>query len=1031
MKTFEKINTYTGWAMFLIATAVYWLTMEETASFWDCGEFIAVSYKLEVPHPPGAPFFLLMGRLFSFLAMGDVTKVAYAINLLSVFSSSFTILFLYWTIVYLGRKIIKAETGEYSLGQTITLVGGGVVGALAYTFSDSFWFSAVEAEVYAMSSFFTAFVFWAMLKWEYIESPSASTRWLLVIVYMMGLSIGVHLLNLVTIPALGLIYLYKKNPQPTTKEIIYSLLISGLIILVIMYGIIPGLPTLGGDFEVFCVNTLGLPFNFGIITFILVLVLALAYGIYYTQKHRKYIWNISLLGVAFILIGYTSYAIIIIRANYNTPINENDPSDAVRYVSYLKREQYGDRPLLYGPTFMAERVDVEIGEPIYRRGKDKYEIYDYKSTQIYDRKDQIILPRIYSQQPGHPELYRSWIGLKEGEKPNLYHNFVYMFKYQFGHMYFRYFLWNFAGRESDEKDATWLMPWDDFEQIPEELAMNKARANFYMLPLLLGIFGMFFYQKKDNHNFWMTMLLFFCTGLGLILYLNSPPVEPRERDYIYVGSFYVFTIWIGFGVYALSDFLKGILKNEVAAPAIATAICLFVPIQMGVVGWESHNRSNRFHSVDQAINTLNSCPPNAILFTGGDNDTFPLWYAQEVEGVRTDVRVAVLSYFSTDWYLDQMRRQTYESAPIPLGLARENYASGKNDYIPLVEDERAAGGVNLKVYLKLLNENNNNVLVGLQDGSFTGKLLSKTFVLDVDSAAVISKGIIPKGKESRVVSKMVWKLRNGYNFIYKNELALLDLIATNNWERPICFNNTSANTINMDLRDYLFLEGMTYRLLPIKAKDEGETGEVNIDEMLNNIAKYQYRGLNDPNTYNDEEYQKFGSNTRHTYYRLAKSLHEVGREKEAIRVLDEALEKIPDATIPYSFFMPRYVELYHELGEHDKAKQITEILGRRAEENIRYLARIKRDNENLRQRSLLVLQQLSYIHRRLAEREEKKYSVENTPDDSTKLKTIEEEKDTTKITSPMLDYYDKQAIKYNDTFYDVLEELEKSKIKGF
>ncbi|MCS6834320.1 MAG: tetratricopeptide repeat protein, partial [Flammeovirgaceae bacterium] len=358
--------------------------------------------------------------------------------------------------------------------------------------------------------------------------------------------------------------------------------------------------------------------------------------------------------------------------------------------------------------------------------------------------------------------------------------------------------------------------------------------------------------------------------------------------------------------------------------------------------------------------------------TGGDNDTFPLWYAQEVEGVRTDVRVAVLSYFSTDWYLDQMRRQTYESKPIPLGLSRETYASGKNDYIPLVEDPRAKGGVNLRTYLKLLNENNPAVMVGLQDGSMTGKLLSRTFVLDVDSSAVINLGIIPKGKEKRVVSKMTWELRKNYNYIYKNELALLDLIATNNWERPICFNNTSANTINMDLRKYLFLEGMTYRLLPIEAKDDGETGEVNVEEMLANIRKYLYRGLNDPRTYNDEEYQKFGSNTRHTYYRLAKALYEQGRNQEAIKVLDEALFYIPDETIPYSFFMPRYVELYHQLGEHEKAKQIAEILARRSEQNIRYLAKIRRDNENLRQRSLLILQQLSYIYRRASEREDKK-----------------------------------------------------------
>lgn len=1026
--TFRKINNITAWAVFGIALLVYWLTMEETASFWDCGEFIAVSYKLMVPHPPGAPLFLLTGRMFSFLAFGDVEKVSYAINLLSVFASSFTILFLFWTIVLLAIKFVKpGKSGNYCSGQTFSLMAAGAIGALAYTFSDSFWFSAVEAEVYGMSSFFTAFVFWAMLKWEHIRDEDASNRWLILITYMMGLSIGVHLLNLVTIPALGLIYYFKKYPRITPKGLIAALLIGGAIILIIMYGIIPGLPSLAGDFEIFFVNTLGLFFGSGVIFFILLFVGILVYAIIYTQKKQMVLLNTALLGVAFILIGYASYGLVVVRSNFNPPIDENNPENIVSFVSYLKREQYGNRPLIYGNLFTASRTGIEKGAGIYRKRGKKYEIYDYKTTATYN--DNIFLPRIYSQQPGHPELYRRWIGLKQGEKPTFRDNIYYMLKYQFGHMYFRYFLWNFAGRAGDDKESGWLSPFAHTEHLPEALANNKARNNFYMLPLILGLIGAFFHFRRDKPIFWTVMLLFFLTGLGLVLYLNSPPTEPRERDYIYVGSFYAFCIWIGFGVLAIAEALEKVFKRKIVAAAVSTLICVVVPGIMAAKGWKSHNRSNRYHSVDQAKNTLSSCAPNAILFTGGDNDTFPLWYVQDVEGFRTDVRVIVLSYFSTDWYIGQMRRKVYKSDPIPLSISEENYLQGKNDYIPLIEQTDRP--LNARTYIRLVNQDNPQVRVPLQGGDSTAMLPSKQFYLDIDREKVRQMSFIPEKKKDRVVSRMQWQLSEGANHFFKNELALLDLIVSNNWERPIYFNNTSANTINMDLREYLQLEGMAYRLMPIKTRNSTDIGEVNIEVMQENLKKFAFRGFEDPNTYHDEEYRKFGVNARHAYYRLADALYQKGKGKEAEQTLDEGLQKIPDFSIPYSFFMVGYAELYHKMGQHEKAQKIVEVLEKRATQNIEYLLATNQSNYQLKQRSLIILQQIALTYRRLErlmqmriDGYENKRLLNQTETDSIR---IEDEKLITNIkrTKENQELFLSLTEKYNTKFSEILKKLEK------
>lgn len=971
MNEFKRINNLVGWALFLVSLAVYTITMEETASFWDCGEFIAVSYKLMVPHPPGAPFFLLINRLFSFLAFGDVLKVAWWINFQSAFMSALTILFLYWTIVMLGMKIIKPKKEGYSLKDKILLFGSAAVGALAYTFSDTFWFSAVEAEVYAMSSAITALVFWAILKWEYIEDNAASNRWLIMIAYIIGLSIGVHLENLLCLPALAMIYYYKKYPNTISiKGTIIAMAIGGAIILGVIIIVIPGLPSIAFVFDKIFVNTFGTSFGTGGLFFSFTLVATLAYGIYFTQQKSMVTLNNVLLGIAFILVGYMSYTLVLVRSNQYTPINENAPDDLLGYVSYLKREQYGDRPLLYGPTYDAQHVNTKEDGDKYREatrnGKDYYEVYDQKTKAEYASKDMMLFPRLYSKTGHHPQLYREWAGIEAGKKPTFGNNLFYFFRYQIGHMYLRYFMWNFAGRESDEKDAGYMKPWDNMEELPELLSENKARTNFYFLPLILGLLGVFFHYKRDQKSFWVVMIMFLTLGVALVVYLNSPPVEPRERDYIYAASFYAFAIWIGFGALAVAEFLSEKMgKNGVI---VGIALSMIIPILMASDGWSGHNRSNRFHSVDQARNTLASCAPNAILFTGGDNDTFPLWYVQNVEGFRTDVRVAVLSYFSTGWYLDQMKQKQYESMPLPLSISRQNYREGKNDYIPLVEDERAQNGVNLKAYLASVEADNPVTQVGLQGGQTTAKLLSRVFILDVDSAAVINSGIIPKGMEGRLKPKMAWRLKNDKTYIFKNELALLDLIATNNWERPIYFNNTSANTINMDLRSYLFLEGMSYRLLPIQANTFGEVGEVNTEIMLRNIEKFAFRGMQDESVYYDDEYRKFGANTRNNVYRLSEKLYIDGlaqEDDEKIKLskekLDWILEKVPDTTIPYSFYSPKYMELYYKLGAKQQGDDIFETLLRRSQENVIYYSKTGKGTESVARRSLIVLQQMAQI----------------------------------------------------------------------
>lgn len=988
LNDYKKINNLTGWLVFIIATVVYAITVEETASFWDCGEFIAVSYKLEVPHPPGAPFYLLLGRMFSLLALGNEQMVAYWINMLSVLSSGFTILFLFWSITLLSKKILDVKHGAETPQQTMMLIGSGLVGSLAYAFSDSFWFSATEAEVYALSSFFTAFVFWGILKWELIEDRSAANRWLILLAYMMGLSIGVHLLNLVTIPALGLIYYFHNYQKTSAKGIIATLAISLVIIGFIMVGIIPGLPSLAGSFEVFFVNSLGLPFGSGMAFLLIALLGGLVYGIRESHRRGKLILNTALLSIAFILIGYSSYSLVLIRSAYDPPIDENDPETLISFVSYLKREQYGSRPLLYGQYFTADLVAQEEGSPIYEKGEDKYIITDYKLENEYDPKESTIFPRAYSTQDNHVELYRNWMGLRPNESPNFADNLYFFFRYQVGHMFMRYFMWNFAGRESDIKDAGWLAPWESGKDLPYSIETNKARNNYLMLPLLLGLIGLFFQYKKDIKGFSVVGLLFILTGLGLVVYLNSPPVEPRERDYIYVGAFYAFAIWIGFGVMGLAQFIGQFMKNRVAAGAVATLLCLAIPTVMIAQNWNDHDRSNRYFSVDSARNFLASCAPNAILFTGGDNDTFPLWYVQEVEGFRTDVRVIVLSYFNTDWYIEQMTRQAYESDPLPFSLTAENYKQGgPNDYLPYVERPNIKGAINLEQFLRLVRENSNALKLPNARATYN-TVPAKTFFMDVatfdvseimtDTSAIAGqqvqaipaqlREIIPEDKQQYFTERMYIDLKG--RALEKKDLMILDIIANNKWERPIYFNNTSLMGVNIDVRPFVVQEGNTFRLLPIENPDPANEF-VNTDVMYENMMNnFYWRELDNPDVYYPEDYRQFALNHRSSFNTLARTLLSQGDTQRAREVLNKSLEVIPDASIPFDYVTSQSIPLLFGVGEEEKAVEIAQLLGDRADEMLEYMAQGKTRGQDFEiQKQLVTLNSIAQALNRAGQEE--------------------------------------------------------------
>ena len=992
MLAYKRLNTVTGWVIFAVAFLTYALTVERTASFWDCGEFIACAYKLQVPHPPGAPFFLLLGRLFSLISGGDVTKVAYWINMVSVLSSAATILFLFWTITMLAQKALDKVEADYDLGDTLLVVGSGAVGALIYTFSDTFWFSAVEAEVYGLSSFFTAVVVWAAFRWERIQDEATANRWLLLIAYLTGLSIGVHLLNLVTLPALAMIFYYKHYNRVSPRDMavmlvsaialyfglvwledvlvrsVFLALVAGALYLllrtnmvsntryenstfwgtalsfgigmvflaVINAGVIPGLPSSAFALERFAVNVIGLPYNTGMIIFVILFFGLLIYGLIWSKKRHYVAMHTGLLAFAFVLIGYASFIQVLVRSSYNPPINENDPADALNFISYLKREQYGSRSLLFGPIYTAGNpVGKEDGEPVYTKSAGGYTVMDYKPEYIYNKGDEMLFPRIWSTQTDHPERYRNWLGLQEGQTPGFGDNLRFFFTYQLGHMWARYLMWNFAGRESDFEGAGYLLPWSSNQGLPDTLTHNKGRDNFYMLPLILGLLGIVFQGFRRRGDFLVVLLLFFFTGIALQIFLNSPPTEPRERDYIYVGSFYFFAIWIGLGVMSLAEGLQTFIKNGAMRNGLVAGLALLIPVMMGFKSWDNHDRSHRYHSVDFAKNLLNSCAPNAILFTGGDNDTFPLWYVQEVEGFRRDVRVCNLSLLGTEWYIQQMKRKTYESQALPISLDMEQFNKGVNDVVLFYANPAVKNGIDLRQYISLIKQNNPAVRAPLESGGTASIMPSATLFLPIDKAAVDKANFVPANLRPYLKDTLTWNI--GERNLYKPDLIMLDMIATNNWQRPIYFSATLGNESYLNLRDHMQLEGYAYRLMPVAVPGVTD-GYVNSDVMYKNMmTKTFWREMNNPNSYYDDTYK--GSpviSARIAFFRLADQLIRENKPDMAKKALDYSMSVLPDASIPYDQVSASYVRLYLELNDAKKAGQIADVMTSRAEQVLNY-----------------------------------------------------------------------------------------------
>ena len=962
MSLFKKLNNYIGLTVLLIASFVYLSTIEQTVSFWDCGEYIATANKLEVGHPPGAPFFQLFGRIFSLFATQGTSEVAIAINIMSALCSSFTILFLFWTITAFGRKLFLNDEKKIEIGKIIAVLGSGLVGALAYTFSDSFWFSAVEGEVYAMSSLFTATTFWCIMKWEEESHNASASRWLVLIGYLIGLSVGVHLLSLLTIPAMGMIYYFKKYDY-TKSGAIKAFIISMIILGLVQGVIIPGAVSLISKFELFFVNTIGLPFNSGTIIYFLTIIAAIGFGLFYTKKHNKKIWNTAILGVMMLLIGYSSFAILVVRSNANPPIDENNPEDAVGLLSYLKREQYGSWPIIYGQHFNAKldsREPYIDGNPIYVKDeqKGKYVIIDHRKNTVpnYSKKDKMLFPRIWSNtQARHAGGYVSWAGLKnKNVKPTFGENLNFFFKYQIGWSYLRYFMWNFTGRQNDfmnmdgnSLNGNWESgigfidnarlgtPSSDV-LAPDYLAKNKAKNHYYFLPLILGLIGMLFHFKKNNHDALAVLLFFLFTGVLIIIYLNIVPFQPRERDYAYVGSFYAFSIWIGLGVLAIYDFLKTKLNSPKSA-VLATIVASLIPALMAAENWDDHDRSGRFTALEVAKNYLNSCDKNAILFTNGDNDTFPLWYAQEVEGIRTDIKVVNLSLFNTDWYIDQMKRASYDAAPIPSSLEHDDYRTGTRDYTPI--QERFKDYIEVKDVVDFINSNNPraklNTSAGLRNYCPTKKLK-----LTVNKEA--AKNFVPQEYHEEIVDEIRFNLKG--SGIFKNKLMVLDILANFNWKRPIYFAITVGKDNYMGLENYFQLEGLAYRLVPYSvASSDQQTGTVHTQKMYDRLIKqFNWGGLNNANLYFDETNTRMVMNFRNNYSRLAASLYEKEETTRAVEVLDKCMSEFPEDVVSFSYFSIPMIDLYYKLGEIEKGDQIlANMIDNRLTE-IKYLKEFKK-----------------------------------------------------------------------------------------
>ena len=1057
MKQYKTVNNLVGWITFLIAATVYCMTIEPTASFWDCPEFITTAYKLEVGHPPGAPFFMLTANLFTQF-VSDPALVAKMVNYMSALMSGACILFLFWSITHLVRKLVITDETNITRGQLITVMGSGLVGALAYTFSDTFWFSAVEGEVYAYSSMFTAIVFWLILKWEDVADQPHSDRWIILIAYLTGLSIGVHLLNLLCLPAIVLVYYYKKVPGANAKGSLLALAGSMILVAAVLYGIVPGVVKVGGWFELLFVNSLGMPFNTGVIIYVALLAAAIIWGIYesYNEKSRtrmnlSFLLTIAMLGIPFyghgasaviigilvlgvlaaylfasklnekirmsartmntallctmmIMVGYSSYALIVIRSVANTPMDQNSPEDIFTLGEYLGREQYGTRPLFYGPAYSSKvALDVEDGYCVPRQ-KSTDTKYVRKEKTSPDEKDSyvelpgrveyeyaqnMLFPRMYSS--AHTAYYKSWQDITGydvpydqcGEMlmvnmPTQWDNIKFFFSYQLNFMYWRYFMWNFAGRQNDIQSSgeiehgNWItgipfidnLLYGDQNMLPQELKDNKGHNVFYGLPLILGIIGLFWQAwrgQKGIQQFWVVFFLFFMTGIAIVLYLNQTPGQPRERDYAYAGSFYAFAIWIGMGVAGIVHLLRNYMK-EVPAAALTSAVCLLVPIQMASQTWDDHDRSGRYVARDFGQNYLMSLQEsgNPIIYTNGDNDTFPLWYNQETEGFRTDARTCNLSYLQTDWYIDQMKRPAYDSPALPITWDRTEYMEGQNEYVPIRPDfKKQIDKAYKAAEEEVLNGKNpealNNIRAQFGDNPYELKNILKYWVRTKDGQAVIptdsivvkidkeavrrSGMMIPEALGDSIPDYMHISLKdekgNPKRALYKSELMMLEMLANANWERPIYMAITVGTDNQLNMREHFIQEGLTYRFTPFDTEALGAT--IDSEKMYDNLMnKFKFGGIDKPGIYIDENTMRMCYTHRRIFAQLITQLMKEGKKDKALAALEYAEKMIPAFNVPYDVQNGalEMAEAYYQLGNNTKADQIIDEL---ANKSVEYL----------------------------------------------------------------------------------------------
>ena len=957
MTFFKRWNNITGWVVFAIAAMVYLMTMEPVSSLWDCSEFIATSYKLEVGHPPGAPLFMMLARLATLFAFGNPDYVGIAVNAMNSLASAFCILFLFWTITHLARRLVTRNGAELTRANTWAILGAGAVGALAYTFTDTFWFSAIEGEVYALSSMFTALVVWLMLKWEEQADQPHASRWIVLIAYLMGLSIGVHILNLLTIPTLAFIYYFRTTEKVTFKGVVYTTLIACAVLLFINNIIIPYTVWLGAQVDTLFVNTFGLPANSGMVVFALVLILGLGWAAWTAHRKGRVLLNILLLSTTMILVGFSSYASMTIRAVANPPMNSNNPNNPHALLAVLNRDQYGSRPLLYGPYYSAPPESLVEKEITYLDENGRYKKVKVPSHYTHAPEFMHLFPRIWDSNKGE-RAYKQWAAYRtsvevardeNGEvvrdeqgrpvrqevldfgrkrvytdsygdtrtvvEPTFAENLYFFFNYQLSYMYWRYFLWNFVGRQSDIQpvsstiaDGNWLsgIRWIDEKYVgpqdglPREVAENKGRNTYYFLPFLLGLIGLLYQLNRDPRNFSIVMWLFIMTGIALVFYFNTSPGEPRERDYVYAGSFYAFSIWIGFGVLALRELFARIARRDnTAVTAAATVVGLCVPAILAAQNWDDHDRSGRYMARDIGWNYLQSTLPNSIIINYGDNDTFPLWNNQEVYGVRPDVRIMNTSYLGGEWYIDEMKTRANEAPGVPFSLPKSKYTY-TNDYVPIIEAVDRA--TDIREVIDFIRSEDPRSKTALVDGSLTDYIPCRRIALPVNKENAIASGIVAEKDRDLMVDTVYLNLKG--SALAKNELMLLDMLANFDWKRPIYLTQVYILQ-NLGLMDYLQFDGYAYRLVPIltPVRSAYEIGRVDPDYAAPLLRDtFRYGNLADPKVYCDYfiQYNLAASHAREAFARVAKELLVQGRVEEGVELLDLGLEKLPTSQIRFT-----------------------------------------------------------------------------------------------------------------------------------